>query len=56
MNQEFFEEKLDELVRELGSLPDPAHQKLVQIAHQKQPSFPSGIFGLSSCERQISHV
>ena len=34
MNQEFFEEKLEELVRELGSLPNPAHQKLLQIAHQ----------------------
>lgn len=36
MNQEFFEEKLDELVRELGSLPDPAHQKLLEIAHQQR--------------------
>jgi len=38
MNQEFFEEKLDELVRELGSLPDPAHQKLLQIAHNHKNS------------------
>lgn len=36
MNQEFFEEKLDELVRELGSLPDPAQQKLLQIANEQR--------------------
>ena len=38
MNQEFFEEKLDELVRELGSLPDSNHQKLLQIAHRHRDS------------------
>lgn len=38
MDQEFFEEKLDELVRELGSLPDPAQQRLLQIARQQRSS------------------
>ncbi|HOL89452.1 MAG TPA: hypothetical protein PK965_09560 [Anaerohalosphaeraceae bacterium] len=34
MDQEFFEEKLEELVRELGALPDSTHQKLLEIANQ----------------------
>ena len=36
MNQEFFEEKLDELVRELGNLPDPTQQKLLQLSLQQK--------------------
>jgi len=38
MNQEFFEEKLDELVRELGTLPNTTHQKILQIAHRQRNS------------------
>lgn len=34
MDREFFEEKLDELMRELGALPGSTHQKLLDIANQ----------------------
>lgn len=34
MNQWLFEEKLNELVKELGPLPDPTQQKLVEIAQE----------------------
>lgn len=34
MNQWIFEEKLNELVRELGPLPDPTQQKLLEITRE----------------------
>ena len=36
MNQEFFEKKLHEIVHELGPLPDPVHEKLLQVARNQK--------------------
>ena len=36
MNQDFFEKKLHELVNELGPLPEPVHEKLLQVAENQK--------------------
>ncbi len=38
MNPWLFEEKLNELIKELGPLPDPAHQKFAEIAREHRKS------------------
>ena len=38
MNQWVFEDKLNELIRELGPLPDPTHQKLLEMAQEHRDS------------------
>ncbi|MHC4338311.1 MAG: transcriptional regulator [Planctomycetota bacterium] len=38
MDQANFEDKLNELVKEFGSMPNPKHQKLAMLAKQAQES------------------
>ena len=56
MNPWLFEEKLNELVRELGPLPDLTHQKLTEIAKEHRKSQKKLRENLSSMQESLDYL
>jgi len=56
MDREFFEEKLDELVRELGALPDSTHQKFLNIANQHKDNQKNLKKSLSALQDSLDYL